>query len=102
MSVIVCIHICIGNNYIETVTCNYIHFVFVAVRFNHLEHKSFIYEKDVIIDFPYMARTRKAIEKSEVIKDNLKIIKINVTNKQFMCYFLSLNVCLRYFRTGLS
>jgi len=51
MSVTVCIHKCIRNGFIETVTCTCALVVIDVVRHNQLDNKSFIYESGFNIAF---------------------------------------------------
>jgi len=69
MSVSVCNHKCIGKGYMGTVTRTCTQAVFDAVRYNQLDHESFIYERDVKIAFSYMERTRKTREHSDRTND---------------------------------
>jgi hypothetical protein len=53
MSVAVGIDKCIREGYVDTVACNVIPAVFVAVRNNQLNHKRFYFMKDTsIMPFP--------------------------------------------------
>jgi hypothetical protein len=102
MLVDVCIHKYIRNGCIKTVTCTCIQALFVAVRNNQMDHKSFVYERAVNIAFSFMKRTSKTREHSDGINDKLQNCNLPLTNKRFICYSLSLYLCLQYFRTRLS
>jgi len=52
MSVAVCSHLYIRNGCIKTVTCTCTQAACVAVRNNQLDHKSFVYKREVKISFP--------------------------------------------------
>jgi len=71
MSVTVCIHKCIRNGFIETVTCTCTLVVTDIVRHNQLGNKSFIYERGFNIAFTKMEKTRKTGEHSEGINEKL-------------------------------
>ena len=66
-----------------------------------MDHKSSIYELDINIVFSYMARTRKTREQSDGIKDKLKNAPSYISNKQIICYILSLYVFALFQNTSL-
>jgi hypothetical protein len=52
MSVAVCKHNCIGNSYINTVTCTGTQGVFDAVRYKQIDHKVLFMKDKSILPFP--------------------------------------------------
>jgi len=102
MKVAFCIYKFILNGCIKTVTCTCTQAPFVAVRNNQLYHKNFVYEIEVNIAFSFIKRTSKTTEHSDGIKEKLQNYNLPFTNKRFVCYILSLYLCLQYFRTRLS
>ena len=67
--------------------------MFVAVRNNQLDHKSFIYERDVNIAFSYMVRTRKNREREREQSDGIKEKLPKMTNLPFNARDLRVKTC---------
>ena len=107
MSVAVCIHKCIRNGYIDTVTCTCSQAVFYSVRNNHLDHKFLFMKQTSKLPFAIwreQGRGERKREREHCDGINNKLQKMRnlpFINKRFICYILSLYLCLQYFKTGL-
>jgi hypothetical protein len=71
MPVAVCIYKYIRKGCINTVTYTCSQAVYVAVRNNQLDHKSFVFERDINTVFPFIKRTSKTREHSDGINGKL-------------------------------